>query len=132
MEARTDTDVQLLLPLMEARTDTDVQLLSPLMEARSFRQHSVLLSDTVRVDISTCRAVVWNLSLSCVGESSAMNGQDLVTDLSSTLLDAPVRLRENLEIISSRRGPRCFGRCGSGTSFDEHSTFILDLSISLC
>ena len=32
-------------------SDTDVQLMLPLREARSFRQHSVLRSDTVRVEL---------------------------------------------------------------------------------
>ena len=33
------------------RSDTDAQLMLPLREARSFRQHSVLRSDTVRVEL---------------------------------------------------------------------------------
>ena len=42
--------------------------------------------------METCRAVVWNLSFSCEGVSSAMRGQDFGTDLSSTLSDVSVRL----------------------------------------
>ena len=69
------------------------------MEDRSFRQHSVLLSDTVPGNFDLSCGGLESFSILVWEESSALNGQDLVTELSSTLSDVFVQLCENVEIL---------------------------------